>query len=116
VDLIEALQGVPEQHVHAVVAGQVVAEQVFELAEADDERRGRGEAADDGLGEEVDEEARPSEAEAELDGTDQQREQGGEREVVAVPPVAMAPTVVATSRESIATGPTASWGAVPKSA
>jgi hypothetical protein len=58
------------------------ADEVAQLRQPDDDRRGRGEAADDRVRQEVDEDAAAQQAEAELDDADEQRQGGREDEVV----------------------------------
>ena len=75
---VNLIAGGPGRHhdgVDVVAARNCVAQQMFELAEADDECCGRGEAADDRVRQEIHHEAQPQHAHRQLQRADHQRQE-----------------------------------------
>ncbi len=99
-----------------VGAGYRDAEQMLDLREADDDRRGSGEADEDGVRQEVHDKSEPSEAEHEVGRSDEEGEQRRCRYVTGGALLVEGASADAVRSETMATGPTASWREVPRRA
>lgn len=78
VDFAELLGRVPEEPEDRGGGFEIHAEQVLQLAQPDNDGRRRGKPADNGVGEEIDHEPHPQEAEPELDPSDHEGQERGQ--------------------------------------